>query len=300
MSVLSCLSGWHWHRRDVALLPLLLAVASGCKGSSHKPATKVRVPDQRQAGSSIAPDTRPGPGEPVLTVVYDNFLAKQGLQVGGGFACVVQGLQRTVLFDTGMDGATLLANMGKLGLDPAEVDVVMLSHFHFDHTGGLDAFVRRNPKVALYLLASFPRDYRRRVAGRVSSVVEVKGPVELFAGAHSLGEMGTAPPEHALAIETAKGAVVLTGCAHPGIVAIAAEARRLLHTEILAVIGGFHLRGSTEDEIAGVADALLRLGVKHAGPSHCSGQRARAIFKRKFRERYLEIGVGAVVATADL
>jgi 7,8-dihydropterin-6-yl-methyl-4-(beta-D-ribofuranosyl)aminobenzene 5'-phosphate synthase len=57
---------------------------------------------------------------------------------------------RSILFDTGGDGRMLLANMAALGFNPEELDAVVLSHAHSDHTGGLADLLGANPDVTVY------------------------------------------------------------------------------------------------------------------------------------------------------
>ena len=101
-----------------------------------------------------------------VTIIYDNRVGAEGLKSAWGFACLVEGLEKTILFDTGGDGPTLLGNMAELGIKPRDVDVVVLSHAHWDHTGGLAAFLDVHSAVKVYLLESFPDeigdDSRRR------------------------------------------------------------------------------------------------------------------------------------------
>ena len=63
-----------------------------------------------------------------IIVVYDNNPYKAGLTTSWGFACVIKGAEKTILFDTGGSSAVLLANMQQLGIDPKEIDIVVLSH----------------------------------------------------------------------------------------------------------------------------------------------------------------------------
>ncbi len=65
-------------------------------------------------------------GDVMLTICYDNHPGEPGLRPAWGFACVVQGMDKTILFDTGGDGDTLLANMQELGIEPAHIDAVVL------------------------------------------------------------------------------------------------------------------------------------------------------------------------------
>ena len=69
---------------------------------------------------------RDGSRKVTITVVYDNDPHQKGLNTGWGFACVIRGLERTVLFDTGGDGNTLLANMRALRIDPESIDLSQL------------------------------------------------------------------------------------------------------------------------------------------------------------------------------
>lgn len=71
---------------------------------------------------------------PIITVVFDNNPYKKGLENGWGFSCLIEGMEKTVLFDTG--GNILLDNMQMLGIYPEAVDILVLSHVHSDHVGG--------------------------------------------------------------------------------------------------------------------------------------------------------------------
>ncbi len=77
----------------------------------------------------------------MITIVYDNNLPDKRLQTAWGFACVIEGLAETILFDTGGNGKLLLSNMAAAGFNPEQIDSIVLSHIHADHTGGLHAFL---------------------------------------------------------------------------------------------------------------------------------------------------------------
>ena len=72
-----------------------------------------------------------------ITILYNNVPHAPDCRCQWGFACLVRGAEETILFDTGGDGRVLLANMQRLGVDPGEIDCVVLSHSHGDHTGGV-------------------------------------------------------------------------------------------------------------------------------------------------------------------
>ena len=91
-----------------------------------------------------------------LTNAYDAFgVENQELKQDFGFSCIVQYKGKTILFDAGTDSRTFQQNLKHLKIDPAKIDIVILSHGHYDHMGGLDYLLSVNPKVKFYL----PNDF---------------------------------------------------------------------------------------------------------------------------------------------
>ena len=178
-----------------------------------------------------------------LYVVFNNLPCKAGLQTGWGFACLITGLDKTVLFDTGGDGNILLSNMAKLGLDAEAVKTVVLSHNHGDHTGGLGAVLTRNPDVTVYVPESFPASFKREIRRLGAAIETVSGARQLSDSVYSTGEMNHGIKEQALIVDTARGLIVVTGCAHPNVADMAEQAHFLLGKDIYLLMGGFHLGG---------------------------------------------------------
>jgi len=86
-----------------------------------------------------------------ITILYDNTVFQSGLKPDWGFSCLEEVHNRTILFDTGSNGSMLLENMKKLDIDPLSIDEVFISHAHFDHVGGLSAFLNENNNVTIYV-----------------------------------------------------------------------------------------------------------------------------------------------------
>ena len=107
--------------------------------------------------------------------------------------------------------------------------------------------------------------------------------------------MGTAIPEQALVIQTEQGLVVITGCAHPGIVAIVQQARDMFAGPVRLVMGGFHLGSKSEAEINTILADFRRLEVEQVAPCHCTGERALAMFAAEYGDDFIQSGAGSVI-----
>jgi 7,8-dihydropterin-6-yl-methyl-4-(beta-D-ribofuranosyl)aminobenzene 5'-phosphate synthase len=229
-----------------------------------------------------------------FTIVYDNNGYDPELQTAWGFACLVETGEATVLFDTGGDGPTLLNNMSRLGIAPLTIEAVVLSHIHGDHVGGLTGLLDAGARPTVYVPAVFPASFKNSVLVR-TDLVEVTGPMEIRPGLHTTGEVGSAIVEQALAVETEDGLVVVTGCAHPGVVEMVDRAIEVFGGDVLLVMGGFHLGSATQGQIEGVIDGFRHLGVQTVAPCHCTGDRARQLLAESFGSDYVVAGVGRVI-----
>lgn len=231
----------------------------------------------------------------LLHVIFNNIPYKEGMTTGWGFSCLIEGLEKTVLFDTGGDGDILLSNMRQLGLKPDAVDVLVLSHIHGDHTGGVDAFLTQNPNVTVYIPASFPSSFQKEVKQHGARIKTISGPEHLFSRVYTTGELGSYIKEQALIIDTPRGLVVMTGCAHPNIADMAEQAHTYLGKNIYLLLGGFHLGASSQAEITTIIARLKKMGVKKVAPSHCTGDTAIRMFRDAWRQDFIEGGLGAVI-----
>lgn len=230
-----------------------------------------------------------------ITVVFNNVPFQAGLTTDWGFSCVIEGLDKTILFDTGGDGDLLLANLERLGVEPETVGAVVLSHIHTDHVGGLSRFLDLNSQVTVYLPESFPLSFKRTIVHRGARVERVGGPRQLWERVHSTGEMGDGIKEQALILDTSKGLVIITGCAHPDVTRIVAAARNHLHEKVYLLMGGFHLLGKDKAGIQTIIRNLKSQGVEKVAPSHCTGNKAIALFREAWGADFIEGGCGAVI-----
>ncbi len=235
-----------------------------------------------------------------ITVIYDNNTNKEGLGTAWGFSCVITGLEKTILFDTGGDGSLFLENISKLGIDPNSIELIVLSHVHWDHVGGMESFLEKNHNVDVFVPESFPQDFKQMVSSREGKIVETEKPVQVCRGAYSTGQLGTSIKEQGLIIRTDKGTILITGCAHPGIVNMTRKTKELFNENILFVMGGFHLNATSNRDINSIIKAFKDLQVKYAGPCHCTGDNARKLFAEQYGDKYVNIGVGLIIEAKNL
>ena len=165
----------------------------------------------------------------------------------------------------------LLQNMAKMNVTPDDVEVAVISHNHGDHTGGLISVLEKNRKMMVFLPPSCPEAMVRQAESLGAKVITVSKPVEICRGVFVIGPTGENIVEQALAVDTGKGLVLITGCSHPGVIEMAKQAKEQLRRDVHMVCGGMHLLEMSE---AWVSDAIPELKV-----SECPENRADPLYR---------------------
>jgi 7,8-dihydropterin-6-yl-methyl-4-(beta-D-ribofuranosyl)aminobenzene 5'-phosphate synthase len=263
-----------------------------------------------------------------VTILCDNLVYRPCLLAEHGFSALIEvrdgSRSFSVLFDTGQ-GLTLLHNAAALEVELARVSAVVLSHGHYDHTGGLSSLAALNSQ-GLSVFAHpgiFQKKLQQESDGRLRSTgvpwrreeLEEKGvrfflfreSQEVLPGVFISGEIASPESkcvlegalveregklvrddfrdEVSLFVATRRGLVVFVGCGHPGLDRVLEAAVEVAGGRgIYALIGGFHLVRASSEEIRAAARAVKRCGVKEVVLCHCTGYRAREIFRDDFRE----------------
>lgn len=223
-----------------------------------------------------------------ITIIYDDKITKdiKGLKAGWGFSCFIQTKEKNILFDTGWDGDILISNMKLLGINHKDIDLVVISHSHWDHYGGLARLLNLNSNLKTYIPHSFSEHLKGEIKKR-SDLYEISESIEIYPKVYTTGEIEgslligktrISIKEQSLIFSTAKGLVVITGCAHSGISNILKSAKKLGKT--YALIGGFH----DFEEYDLLKDISLIV------PTHCTKNKKKIL--TLFPKNCIEGGVG--------
>lgn len=209
-----------------------------------------------------------------ITIVYDNEIKTRGLRAGWGFSSLIEtGKAPPILFDTGADSSILLHNLKALEIDPKRIGIIVISHAHGDHAGGLEGLLQINKTAEVYIPASF----WGAIPGR--KVTTVTDSLQIAGGVFSTGELGGM--EQSLALETSQGILVVVGCAHPGLGEIIDTASRF--GEVYGVVGGFHA----------FHDFSRLNGLSLICPCHCTLYKSE--IRQLFPKQCIECGAGMVL-----
>jgi 7,8-dihydropterin-6-yl-methyl-4-(beta-D-ribofuranosyl)aminobenzene 5'-phosphate synthase len=270
-----------------------------------------------------------------ITALVENTAEGAGLLGMHGVSFWIERNGKAILFDTGQ-GQTLENNARILNIPVYEkAEALVLSHGHYDHTGGLDKFMASSHKTVLYAHPdAFGPKFSRKFDGLGRSIqmpgsrqdlqawkeasIPTNAPMEIIPGVFVTGpiprdtayedtggdfyldESCTQPDpmidDQALYCRTANGLVVVLGCAHAGVINTLYYIETLTGgVNIEAVIGGMHLLHASEDRIAQTVAELKNLNVGRVYPSHCTGQAAIAAMREAFGDHCLPCHVGTIL-----
>ncbi|MCP5118829.1 MAG: MBL fold metallo-hydrolase [bacterium] len=228
-----------------------------------------------------------------IRIVYDNVSARGDMPGDWGFSALVDFRGERVLFDSGADGNLFLKNLSQLSIQPTSIQHALISHQHSDHREGIHRLALKNRTMNVFYLDAFPPAAFELAMAVGMSPVRVTGPRQITDGVYTTGVIAGNPPEQSLIFETAGGLVVLTGCSHPGVVKLIEAAREQRQQQkVRLLLGGFHMLRQSEELILEQIARLKELGVEQVAPAHCTGERAKKLFRRAWGPNYVAAGAG--------
>lgn len=262
---------------------------------------------------------------------HPNILAKHGLAL---FIEVYFNEKEkiNILMDTGPSPDVILHNTNEMNIDIKKIDIIVISHAHYDHTGGLIEILKQiNRKTLIVMhpncldLKFAEKPYLRYIGipFKISEIEEASGilllsrkPVKITPEIIVSGEIERVNEyekvegfltlknyeiikddlleDQALFIEiNGKGLVIITGCAHSGIINTIEYAKKITGlNKIYAILGGFHLINAEEERIKATINELRRINPEKIMPCHCTGQKAIIEFIKDFKDKCIPIQAG--------
>ena len=268
-----------------------------------------------------------------ITVLCENSVGPISGTLGEhGFSALIEPVQgEPLLFDTGQ-GLTLLQNARRMNRDLSKVHNVVISHGHYDHTGGLLPLLTEcGPKQIHAHPGIFTPRFRIKDTGECFPIgmphsrnqLEAAGAEftiskefrEIASGVFLTGEVPRAtafetgdqglycdctgqdldatPDDQSLILESERGLVVILGCCHAGLINTLEHIACMCgRRDIYAVVGGTHLGFCGQEHLEKTISALKSWGVQKVAASHCTGFAASAYLSRKMPKEFQVALVG--------
>lgn len=264
------------------------------------------------------------------TILYDAFGNVENLKKDWGFSVLIEYSGKKILFDTGNNAKIFADNAKAMRVNLKDLDFVVISHRHGDHTSGLNYLLKVNPKVKIYVPtelfgvfgSTLPKGFYKTVDTLPNSMryfdgaepegfasgspwgeanfVSVDSPAEVAPGIFLIPTVSNVKGtlelrELTLAINTPLGMVLVVGCSHPGVEEIL-NSTSAVNPHVHVLLGGLHLVKTPDAEIERLAHALHdKWKIDRIAPGHCTGEPAFAKLKQVFGNSYLYAGLGSRV-----
>jgi 7,8-dihydropterin-6-yl-methyl-4-(beta-D-ribofuranosyl)aminobenzene 5'-phosphate synthase len=267
-----------------------------------------------------------------ITTLIENNASGPGLSAEHGLSFWIEYGDRHILFDTGQSDL-LVQNAKLLNINLVQADAIVLSHGHYDHTGGLSAVLDIAPKALLYLHPAamkpkFSRSSHKsysigmpdsaKKAIHIRQIIWTESTTSVFDGVGLTGriprtnsfedtggqffldEEGTEPDQllddQALFIESSKGLVIILGCAHAGVVNTLQQISNIKPgKDFYAIMGGMHLINAGPERIERTITAFREYDLQQIGPVHCTGGNAVERIRSAFPKQYFDCSAGVQI-----
>lgn len=252
-----------------------------------------------------------------ITTLIDNVVYGKNLFGEHGFCLLIETDNQKIMFDTGRSGI-FADNAKTLGIDISEIDALVISHGHYDHTGGIEKFVELNDKAPIYIKKeALFRKYKSKTtyigipfdsAKIEKRLIYVKEKIEIAKGFFIIPDIKIYNDfdthfknmyiqngqnefiednffdEQFLVIKNGDKINVVSGCSHRGITNIVKTALAEFNLPVDYALGGYHLIDEDETTTSFVIEELNSLDLNHIGVSHCTGIDKYLLLKNKIAQ----------------
>ena len=266
-----------------------------------------------------------------ITTLIENT-ANPGFMAEWGLSILIEVDDRRILLDTG-PGISTVFNAQLLGTDFNTIDKIVLSHGHYDHTGGLSGVLRgtdgfdiiSHPDIweskyavrenkAKYIGIPFCREELESLGARfsmskdpvwITDNIVTSGEIPLTTGYEEIDHIlyvkkdgnlipDRVPDDLALAIKTDLGLIIILGCSHRGMINTIRHFQNITGDErVHCIVGGTHLISASHERLRQTVIDLKQIGVQKLGVSHCTGFEASAWLASEFGDIFFLNNAGS-------
>lgn len=232
-----------------------------------------------------------------VTVIAEGSTKKHRLLRQWGISFLVGD---NIIFDAFGRTDIFQKNIAKFRMKTEHVKHIVISHDDWDHIDGLWYLLERIRNARVYVCPHFSKETKDRIRSYPVKMIEVKGFTRIDKNVYSTGEMighsdGRVVYEQSLVLRTPKGIVIITGCAHQGIINIVEKVTKRFKGRIYLLIGGMHLRDAAKEDVKKIVIKLKNHGIEKISPMHCTGSFAAGVIKKTFGVKSILAKQGTVI-----
>ncbi len=247
-----------------------------------------------------------------IVTLIENMVYDQGLTAEHGLSLYLESGNKKIVFDTGQTG-NFVNNAVRLGVDISTVTDLVISHGHYDHTGGILNFIKNNNHAKIHIKRqAFIKKYRTNKTDSIGIPFDpdfiserinfIDKKTEISSGVFIMPEIIIYEPEDLhydgmfiknadqfipdkfddelfLAVVNEEKLTIVSGCSHNGIINICETAANQLNLKFNTILGGFHLMNSNEAHIRLLSEYFKKINPEKIGVCHCTGIDKFAILK---------------------
>lgn len=217
-------------------------------------------------------------------IVYDTSKPTDPkYQTDFGYAVFIHYDGKRILMDTGTNPSIMENNLRVAGIDPATLDMVVMTHNHHDHAGGLKRIRELNPRVPVLIPPG--QDFGISSVNVVDEHVHVTPNIFIIRGHTDVPTAGIYD-DLSVVLRSASGPYVLSSCSHSGVDHILDRASQVAGEGIYYFSGGSRLIHRPEGDAEKVAKVLAERNVQVVSPSHCNlSHRVDGVFRKQLGAR---------------